>query len=217
MVGAPGSRDEFFLPHQVMAVYDLSLLLQETRAALPCPCRCSRFADVALSGWEAFDPLLHHEHIRTRRQCGALKHWQGDVGIDATALPSWHLPPSGDRRPTSVDITAGWHKSGSKTYAFGLSGHLALAAQPGPGPTRIAHLALGLVVDRPGRRTGANAIMLLTQLAELGLPPGILAVDRLYTDVRPEKFARPAPWATASCWITKGSGGAYRASTPAAP
>lgn len=125
--------------------------------------------------------------------CGVLKHWKGDIGIDATALASWHRPPSEKRQLASVDLTAGWHFSGgSSEPTFGLSGHLALAASSRPAAGSIAQIALGLVVDYPGVRTGANAITMFTALARLGLPAGILAVDRLYTDARPETFALPA-------------------------
>ncbi|WP_150494604.1 hypothetical protein [Streptomyces kanamyceticus] len=158
------------------------------------------------AAWEDDDP----EHIRKKavqqqictalvtttihiaRRCGALRHWQGDVGIDATALASWHKHADEQHCLASVDLTAGWHYSGgSGTGTFGLSGHLALAAQARPARGRIAHIVLGLAVDHPGRRTGRNAVTLLTPLAELGLPAGMLAVDRLYTDARPESFALP--------------------------
>ncbi|MFE0135298.1 hypothetical protein ACFWY6_27560 [Streptomyces sp. NPDC059037] len=133
------------------------------------------------------------ETVRIARRCGALKHWRGDVGIDATALPSWHKPASQRRRLASLDLTAGWHFSGgSREPTFGLSGHLALAALSRPARGRIAQIALGLVVDHPGRRTGANALTLLRPLAALDLPIGTLAVDRLYTGARPETFALPA-------------------------
>ncbi|MFJ2774406.1 hypothetical protein [Streptomyces sp. NPDC087300] len=136
---------------------------------------------------------LIRETVKIARRCGALKHWRGDVGIDATALPSWHKPAREGRSLASLDITAGWHFSGgSSEPTFGLSGHLALAALPRPRPGRIAQIVLGLVVDYPGRRTGMNAITLLKPLAALGLPTGTLAVDRLYTDARPETFALPA-------------------------
>lgn len=164
-------------------------------------------AAVFAAAWEDDDP----DHVRKKtvlqqictglitttvtiaRRCGALKHWHGDVGVDATALASWHRPPSDKRRLASVDLTAGWHYSGgSSEPTFGLSGHLALAAASRPAAGRIAQIVLGLVVDHPGRRTGPNAITLLGPLAGLGLPAGILAVDRLYTDARPETFALPA-------------------------
>ncbi|MFE0102961.1 hypothetical protein [Streptomyces sp. NPDC059009] len=131
--------------------------------------------------------------ITIARRCGALKRWKGDVGVDATALPSWHKPPNDKLQLASVDLTAGWHFSGgSSEPTFGLSGHLALAALARPATGRIAQIALGLVVDYPGRRTGTNAITLLGSLAELGLPARMLAVDKLYTDARPETFALPA-------------------------
>ncbi|MCH0559174.1 hypothetical protein [Streptomyces sp. MUM 16J] len=131
--------------------------------------------------------------IRIARRCGALKHWRGDVGIDATALASWHKPPSTKRHLASVDLAAGWHFSGGyREPTFGLSGHLALAAVSRPRSGRTAQIALGLVVDHPGHRTGSNAITLLTPLTVLQLPVGTLAVDRLYTDARPETFALPA-------------------------
>ncbi|WP_406510945.1 hypothetical protein [Streptomyces sp. NBC_00212] len=178
------------------------------------PARCDRRrrlgldqAAVFAAAWEDTDP----EHVRKKtvlhlvctalitatvkiaRRCGALKHWHGDVGIDATALASWHKPPSTRRNLASLDPTAGWHYSGGASEpTFGHSGHLALAAAAHPRPGRVAQIVLGLVVDYPGMRTGANAIALLKPLGELQLPIGTLAVDRLYTDARPETFALPA-------------------------
>ncbi|GHA12406.1 hypothetical protein GCM10010329_39300 [Streptomyces spiroverticillatus] len=178
------------------------------------PARCDRRrrlplpeAAVFAAAWEDENPehlrkkaalqqictALITETIRIGRRCGALKHWRGDIGIDATPLASWHHPAIPKRQLASVDITAGWHYSGgSKEPTFGLSGHLALAALARPAAGRIAQIALGLVVDHPGRRTGLNAVTLLTPLAALGLPVGTLAVDRLYTDARAETFALPA-------------------------
>ncbi|MFJ2769549.1 hypothetical protein [Streptomyces sp. NPDC087300] len=136
--------------------------------------------------------------IHIARHCGALKHWQGDVGIDATALASWHNPADDRHGLASVDLTAGWHYSGgSGTGTFGLSGHLALAAQARPAPGRIAHLVLGLAVDYPGRRTGRNAVTLLAPLAELGLPA--TAYDGIPTpepdQPGPHPTGRPPPQA----------------------
>ncbi|NEB35733.1 hypothetical protein [Streptomyces sp. SID14515] len=178
------------------------------------PARCDRRrrlpleqAKVVAAAWEENDAehvrkkallqqictALIGQTVRIARRCGVLKHWRGDVGIDATALATWHKPASLRRGLASLNVTAGWHYSGgSSEPTFGHSGHLALAAQAGPGTGRIAQIVLGMVVDHPGRRTGRNAITLLESLAKLGLPAGSLAVDRLYTDARAESFALPA-------------------------
>ncbi|MGI5473331.1 DUF6083 domain-containing protein [Streptomyces sp. CA-132043] len=64
-------RGQLALPHEVMAVYDLSHLpyAEQLRwRAQRCPAHAAApgAADVALPDWEVFDPLLHHEHIHTR-------------------------------------------------------------------------------------------------------------------------------------------------------
>ncbi|WP_158709006.1 hypothetical protein [Streptomyces sp. NRRL S-920] len=97
------------------------------------PARCNRRrrlplteAAVFAAAWEDDDPehlrkkavlqqictALITETVRADRRCGALKHWRGDIGIDATPLASWHRPASHRRQLASVDITAGWHYSG---------------------------------------------------------------------------------------------------------
>jgi hypothetical protein len=63
-------RGELALPEQTMAVYDLSRLphAEQRRWRIQ---RCSAHAvphgtaDLALAGWQVFDPLLHAEHLRT--------------------------------------------------------------------------------------------------------------------------------------------------------
>jgi hypothetical protein len=54
-----------------MALYDLSHLpyAQQLRwRTQRCPHHAAArgAADLALTGWEVFDPLLHHQHIHTR-------------------------------------------------------------------------------------------------------------------------------------------------------
>ncbi|MER5426296.1 hypothetical protein [Streptosporangium roseum] len=53
-------------------------------------------------------------------------------------------------------------------------------------------LALGLVLDTPHKRIGADAITTLRPLAGLGLPAAFAVVDRAYTDQAADHFARPA-------------------------
>jgi hypothetical protein len=129
---------------------------------------------------------------------GQLRHWNGDVGIDTTAVPAFARPPRRSNQLASIEITAGWHYSaGSDRPTFGYSATLAVAAHrrdPTRTRDRRSHpqLALGLVLDTPGKRTGPNAITALTGLAPLGQAPGLLAVDRAYTDQTATNFARPA-------------------------
>ncbi|MFF3245944.1 hypothetical protein ACFYWY_19910 [Streptomyces sp. NPDC002870] len=59
------------LPSDVMAVYSLSALpYQEQLRWRTQRCRdhaaASTAGDLAVADWEPFDPLRHHEHIRTR-------------------------------------------------------------------------------------------------------------------------------------------------------
>ncbi|MGP3931321.1 hypothetical protein [Nonomuraea sp. KM88] len=53
-------------------------------------------------------------------------------------------------------------------------------------------LALGLVLDTPHKRIGANAITTLKPLPTLGFPAAFAVVDRAYTDQQPVHFAQPA-------------------------
>jgi hypothetical protein len=173
-------------------------------------------AALAAAAWED----SHPEHVRRREllqeisdrlvlvtvrlahRRGHFKSWQGDVGVDTTSIPTWHRPPSHRRGLGSVEITAGWHYSGgSDEGVFGHSATLLVAASRRhperhrhAGQRASAHpqLALGLVLDTPGKRIGPNAIHALTRLVPLGFPTGLLAADRAYTDQTTTHFAQPA-------------------------
>ncbi|MEV5508813.1 hypothetical protein [Streptomyces orinoci] len=61
------------------------------------------------------------------------KGWKGDIGVDTTAIPAWHHPPSTRRDLASVEVTAGWHFSaGSTEGVFGHSATLLVAASRRP-------------------------------------------------------------------------------------
>ncbi|WP_432746596.1 hypothetical protein H7827_18420 [Streptomyces sp. JH002] len=140
--------------------------------------------------------------VRLAHRRGHFKGWCGDIGVDTTAIPSWHQPPSDHRGTGSLESTAGWHFSGgSKEGVFGHSATLLVAASrrhphshPKAGRRVSAHpqLALGLVLDAPGKRIGPNAIHALNQLVPFGFPAGLLAADRAYTDQTTDHFAKPA-------------------------
>ncbi|MFD7018523.1 hypothetical protein [Streptomyces sp. NPDC059928] len=140
--------------------------------------------------------------VRLAHGRGLFKGWQGDVGVDTTPIPAWHRPPSRRRQLASVELTAGWHYcAGSEEGIFGHSATLLVAAsrrhpaghpQAGKRISKHPQLALGLVLDTPGKRTGPNAIQALTKLVPFGFPAGLLASDRAYTDQIPENFALPA-------------------------
>jgi hypothetical protein len=58
-----------------MAVYDLSRLphaeqLRWRTQRCPAHAAAPNAADLALAGWQVFDPLLHAAHIRTRLHDG---------------------------------------------------------------------------------------------------------------------------------------------------
>jgi hypothetical protein len=139
-------------------------------------------------------------HLAHRR--GHFKGWRGDIGVDTTSVPTWHHPPSERRGLGSVEITAGWHYSGgSEEGVFGYSATLLVAAsrrhpeghpQAGQRVSPHPQLALGLVLDTPGKRIGPNAIHALTTLVPLGFPAGLLAADRAYTDQTTAHFSQPA-------------------------
>ena len=64
-------RGQLALPDTVMAVYDLARLpyaeqLRWRTQHCPAHAATNSAADLALADWEPFDPLAHHEHIRTR-------------------------------------------------------------------------------------------------------------------------------------------------------
>ncbi|MDX3244605.1 DUF6083 domain-containing protein [Streptomyces sp. ME18-1-4] len=64
-------RGQLALPTGTMAVYDLSSLpygeqLRWRTQHCPAHAAAPNAADLALAGWQAFDPLLHAAHIRTR-------------------------------------------------------------------------------------------------------------------------------------------------------
>ena len=140
--------------------------------------------------------------VRLAHRRGLLKGWRGDIGADTTPVPAWHRPPRERRGLASVELTAGWHYcGGAEEGIFGHSATLLVAAsrrhaadhaQAGERVSRHPQLALGLVLDSPGKRTGPNAVHSLTQLIPFGFPTGLLAADRAYTDQITEHFAQPA-------------------------
>ncbi|GAB2710480.1 hypothetical protein [Kitasatospora kifunensis] len=140
--------------------------------------------------------------VRLAQRRGFFKGWRGDIGADTTAIPAWHHEPSDHRGLASIELTAGWHFSGgSEEGVFGHSATLLVAASrrhptghPHAGKRVSKHpqLALGAVLDTPGKRIGPNAVHVLTTLATLGLPVGLLAADRAYTDQKSEHFQQPA-------------------------
>ncbi|MFI6599107.1 hypothetical protein ACIBHX_22845 [Nonomuraea sp. NPDC050536] len=134
--------------------------------------------------------------VRWAKGRGYLAGFHGDVGIDGTAVPVFARPPKTSRSTgellASTEITAGWHHSaGGDPPEFGYSATLTVAARTRSVLGSFPQLALGLVVDTPHKRIGANAITTLRPLAELGLPRRFAAVDRAYTDQTPEHFAHP--------------------------
>ncbi|MEV4078055.1 hypothetical protein [Nonomuraea fuscirosea] len=135
--------------------------------------------------------------VRWGKGCGYLAGFRGDVGIDTTAAPVFARPPR-TRRSTgeliaSTEITAGWHHSaGNDPPEYGYSATLTVAARTRSVSGSFPQLALGLVLDTPHKRIGANAITTLKPLAALGLPTAFAVVDRAYTDQQPAHFAQPA-------------------------
>ncbi|SEG99273.1 hypothetical protein SAMN05444920_112327 [Nonomuraea solani] len=135
--------------------------------------------------------------VRWAKGRGYLARFRGDVGIDTTAAPVFARPPRA-RRSTgeliaSTEITAGWHHpAGNDPPEYGYSATLTVAARTRPALGPFPQLALGLVLDTPHKRIGANAITTLKPLATLGLPAAFAVVDRAYTDQQPAHFAQPA-------------------------
>ncbi|MGW6784076.1 hypothetical protein [Streptomyces sp. NPDC054987] len=140
--------------------------------------------------------------VRLAHQRGLFRGWRGDLGVDTTPFPAWHQSHPDWKDLSSVEITAGWHHcGGSSDGIFGHSATLVVAASQrhpaghvleGKRVSRHPQLALGAVLDTPGKRIGPNAIHSLTRLVPLGFPTGFLAADRAYTDQQTENFAAPA-------------------------
>ncbi|NUQ99413.1 MAG: hypothetical protein HOY79_23620 [Streptomyces sp.] len=68
---ATAVQGQLALPAEVMALYDLSSLpyaeqLRWRRQRCPQHVAASTAADLALTDWEPFDPLLHHAHVHPR-------------------------------------------------------------------------------------------------------------------------------------------------------
>ncbi|MFI7341835.1 hypothetical protein ACIBUY_28325 [Streptomyces sp. NPDC050085] len=167
-----------------------------------------RHADFHIALWDtpesrAAADRLHHlanrlvlATVRMAQQRGHLRGWNGDVGIDATGIPVIAHPDSSWHGTASVEITAGWHfKGGTGEKVFGYSAALAIAAhhrdRDDDPPKAYPQLCLGFELDTPTVRTGHNAVNVLTQLSELGLPTGILAADRAYTNCSAPTFQTP--------------------------
>ncbi|WP_311318656.1 DUF4265 domain-containing protein [Streptomyces sp. 2132.2] len=58
--------------------------------------------------------------VTAAQHCGYLRHWSGDVGVDATSIPVLARPDSDRSGTASVEITAGRHyRGGSDEGGFG--------------------------------------------------------------------------------------------------
>ncbi|RVX44881.1 hypothetical protein EDD27_7645 [Nonomuraea polychroma] len=117
---------------------------------------------------------------------------------EASLLDPVFARPPRTRRSTgeliaSTEITAGWHHSaGDGPPEYGYSATLTVAARTRSVSGSFPQLALGLVLDTPHKRIGANAITTLKPLPTLGLPAAFAVVDRAYTDQQSTHFAQPA-------------------------
>lgn len=134
--------------------------------------------------------------VRMAKDRGHLRGWNGDVGVDATSVPVSARPDGLQSGIASKEITAGWHfKGGTGEKTFGYSAALAIAAhhrdKDNASPKAYPQLCLGFELDTPTVRTGPNAVSVLAQMSELGLPAGILAADRAYTGCSPPSFQTP--------------------------
>jgi hypothetical protein len=70
-VPASPQRGQLTLPATLMAIYNLSRLpyteqMRWRTQSCPTHAATPRAGDLALAGWQVFDPLLHAEHIHTR-------------------------------------------------------------------------------------------------------------------------------------------------------
>lgn len=132
-----------------------------------------------------------HASIKTAVSVGALRKWNGDIGIDCTPVFTWGRRP---RRPGDVlDPHAGWYKKGGSNeddliWANGLT--LAGTGHADPALAgRYPRLALGMELHTPNLDEDRATINILTRIDELfHFRPAILALDRGYGDRLPRFY-----------------------------
>ncbi|GLZ04840.1 hypothetical protein Acsp03_23060 [Actinomadura sp. NBRC 104412] len=117
-----------------------------------------------------------HDHHHPRA-AAALERRRWDR---TTAVPAFARPPRRSKHLASIEITAGWHYSATLAVAARLTG--------GPIPSSRS----GWSWTPPANAPALTPSPPWTDFAPPGLPIGLLAVDRAYTDQTATNFARPA-------------------------
>lgn len=122
---------------------------------------------------------------------GALRKWNGDIGIDCTPVFTWGINPRGTG--DVLDPHADWYKKGGSkeddllwanglTVGFAGHTHDSLAGQ-------YPRLALGIDLHTPNKDEDRAAINILSQLDKrFQFRRGILALDRGYGDRLPRFY-----------------------------
>jgi hypothetical protein len=132
-----------------------------------------------------------HLSIAKAVEIGALRRWNGDIGIDGTPAPTWGR----ERRRSGkvLDPHADWYKKGGSddgdlTWANGLT--LAMTGHGDPQAAgRYPQLALGMCLHTPNIGDDTAAIGILHRLdARFPFHRGVLALDRGYADRLPWFF-----------------------------
>jgi hypothetical protein len=133
-----------------------------------------------------------------------LEGFDGSLGLDATPVPLWSRGPSGRRGLSASDPDGGWYvregdhrdhegpdgRKRAKVF-FALEATLAVMGQVQSGDPSHPNLVLAMSLDRPGADPGGSAVALLFDIKARGWRQGLLAADRGYSQVRPEKFHLP--------------------------
>lgn len=127
-----------------------------------------------------------HASIEKAVSVGALRKWNGDIGIDGTPAPTWGR----QRRETGdvLDPHADWYAKGGSSdliWADGLT--LAFSGHADPAASgKYPRLALGMELHTPNiddDRAVTNILSLID--ARFRFRRGIIALDRGYGDRKP--------------------------------
>lgn len=128
--------------------------------------------------------------VRTAFAKRLMRHWNGDVALDTTSLPSWAKPHT--RKRSSLEPSANWHYKGGGGREFGYSLTMAITAHADPASAgRYPQLILGMVLHTPEKDMGRHAWYVSSVLSQFTHLRGFAAADRAYTKLRPKNFHQP--------------------------
>ncbi|MEZ5376970.1 MAG: hypothetical protein R2733_10705 [Acidimicrobiales bacterium] len=137
------------------------------------------------------------------------RKWDGSIGIDATFVRTWAKGSMKPRDLAGADPDAGWYTrtvggyipgvdaeakgKAIKTAKYGYDLTIAISSDPFCIEERhFPRLVVGMSLDRPAVGVAENAMAILNDARERGMPAGLLAGDRAYNNSVPSKFQLPA-------------------------